>query len=283
MRVESILDSPTRWGSAGQRAAGIQRAPYRPRGRRDDQRGAAARLALSPCGALRLLHVVCAREPVRLHVRAVALVLVTRRKQNLNPEETSARLTTLFPQTRVGEIMKKPFALASFMLVLFAGCAAASQPSSPSASPAQKLKVAPEESLSMIVPANGVQIYECRASQDKGGRYEWAFVGPEADLFDRRGMKIGRHYAGPHWEAMDGSKIIGLVKASSAAPDEGAIPWLLLGAKSVGPAGTFSNVSTVRRVHTVGGIAPDNGCSAAAAGTRARVAYTADYYFFTKE
>jgi len=179
--------------------------------------------------------------------------------------------------------MKKPFALASFMLVLFAGCAAASQPSSPSASPAQKLKVAPEESLSMIVPANGVQIYECRASQDKGGRYEWAFVGPEADLFDRRGMKIGRHYAGPHWEATDGSKIVGLVKASSAAPDEGAIPWLLLGAKSVGPAGTFSNVSTVRRVHTVGGIAPDNGCWAAAAGTVVRVPYTADYYFFTKE
>jgi hypothetical protein len=178
--------------------------------------------------------------------------------------------------------MKKPFALASFMLALFAGCAAASQPSSPAPSTAQKLKVEPEESLSMVVPANGVQIYECRA-QGQGGSYEWALVGPEADLFDTRGMKIGRHYAGPHWEAADGSKIVGLVKASSAAPDEGAIPWLLLGAKSVGPAGTFSNVSSVRRVHTTGGLAPDNGCSAAAAGTRARVPYTADYYFFTKE
>ena len=179
--------------------------------------------------------------------------------------------------------MKKPFVLASFMLVLLAGYAAAAQPSSPPASPAQKLKVDPEESLAMIVPANGVQIYECRASQGQGGNYEWAFVGPEADLFDTRGMKIGRHYAGPHWEAMDGSKIVGLVKASTAAPDAGAIPWVLLGAKSVGPAGTFSNVSSVRRVHTTGGIAPDSGCSAAAAGTRARVPYTADYYFFTRE
>jgi len=179
--------------------------------------------------------------------------------------------------------MKKPFALASLMLVLFAGYAAASQPSSPSASPAQKLKVAPEESLAMIVPANGVQIYECRASQGQGGSYEWAFVSPEADLFDTRGMKIGRHYAGPSWEATDGSKIVGLAKASAAAPDVGAIPWVLLGAKSVGPAGTFSNVSSVRRVHTTGGVAPDNGCSAAAVGTRARVPYTADYYFFTKE
>ena len=172
--------------------------------------------------------------------------------------------------------MKKPFALASFALVLFAGCAAASQPSSPSASPAQKLKVDPDESLAMVVPANGVQIYECRAGQ-------WAFVAPEAELFDAHGKTIGRHYAGPHWEAADGSKIVGLVKASTVAPDGGAIPWLLLGAKSVGPAGTFSNVSSVRRVHTTGGIAPDNGCSAAAAGTRARVPYTADYYFFTKE
>ena len=179
--------------------------------------------------------------------------------------------------------MKKPFALSSFMLVLFAGCAAASQPSSPPASPAQKLKVDPDESLAMVVPANGVQIYECRASQGQGGNYEWTFVGPEADLFDTRGMKIGRHYAGPHWEAIDGSKIVGLVKASTAAPDAGAIPWVLLGAKSVGPAGTFSNVSSVRRVHTTGGIAPGDGCSAAAAGTRARVPYTADYYFFTKE
>jgi hypothetical protein len=179
--------------------------------------------------------------------------------------------------------MNKPFALASFMLVLFAGYAAASQPSSPPASPAQKLKVDPEESLAMIVPAKGVQIYECRASQAQGAGYEWAFVGPEADLFDTRGMKIGRHYAGPHWEAMDGSKIVGSTKASTAAPDEGAIAWLLLGAKSVGPAGSFSNVSSVRRVHTTGGIAPVNDCSAAAVGARARVPYTADYYFFTKE
>jgi hypothetical protein len=179
--------------------------------------------------------------------------------------------------------MKKPFALASFMLVLFAGYAAASQPSSPTASPAQKLKVDPEESLAMIVPANGVQIYECRAAKGLNSAYEWAFVGPEADLFDTRGMKIGRHYAGPSWEAIDGSKIVGSVKQSAAAPDEGAIAWLLLDAKSVGPAGTFSKVSSVRRVHTTGGIAPGDGCSAAAAGTRARVPYTADYYFFTKE
>ena len=176
--------------------------------------------------------------------------------------------------------MKQPFGLASLALVLFSGYAAALEPSSSSASVAQKLKVRADESLAMIVPAKGVQIYECRASKQALG-YEWAFVGPEADLFDTNGMKIGRHYSGPSWESFDGSKIVGSVMQSAAAPEEGAIAWLLLGAKSVGPEGAFSDVSSVRRVHTTGGMAPDNGCSGAAAGTRARVPYTADYYFFT--
>ena len=60
-----------------------------------------------------------------------------------------------------------------------------------------------------------------------------------------------------------------------------AIPWLLLAAKSVGPAGSFSRVTSVQRVRTVGGVAPATGCAQATAGTTARVSYTADYYFFT--
>jgi hypothetical protein len=179
--------------------------------------------------------------------------------------------------------MKKRFGLASFLFVVLAGGNAGAQPSNPVASLAQKLKVGADESLAMIVPAKGVQIYECRASKGRAAAYEWAFVGPEADLFDTQGMKIGRHYAGPHWEAADGSKIAASVKASAAAPDEGAIPWLLLGAKSVGPAGEFSKVSSIRRVRTVGGVAPGSGCSQAEVGMLARIPYSADYYFFTRE
>jgi uncharacterized protein DUF3455 len=106
-------------------------------------------------------------------------------------------------------------------------------------------------------------------------------VAPEAELFDVRGNRIGRHYGGPHWEAADGSKILGTVKERADAPAANAIPWLLLGAKSVGPQGSFSKVTSVQRVNTVGGVAPGTGCSQAAAGTPARVPYTADYYFFT--
>ena len=144
------------------------------------------------------------------------------------------------------------------------------------------LRASPEERVAMVVPAKGVQIYECRARKDQAG-YEWAFVAPDADLFDVRGNRIGRHYAGPHWEAADGSKVVGAVKQRADAPVADAIPWLLLGAKSVGIAGSFSGVTNIQRVNTVGGIAPKDGCSQAEAGRSARVDYTADYYFFTRK
>ena len=111
--------------------------------------------------------------------------------------------------------------------------------------------------------------------------YEWAFVAPEADLFDARGAKIGKHYAGPRWESNDGSKILGTVKELADAPRSDAIAWVLLTSKSDGPAGSFSKVTSVQRVNTVGGVAPGGGCSQGNAGAVGRVSYTADYYFFT--
>ena len=149
-------------------------------------------------------------------------------------------------------------------LLALAGCAGVQVPDS--------LKPGANETLAQVVPAKGVQIYECRDGK-------WTFVAPEAALFDRSGKKIGTHYAGPHWEAADGSKIVGAVKARADAPQAGSIPWLLLGAKSVGPQGAFSGVTSIQRVATTGGAAPAGQC--AQAGARTRVDYTADYYFFT--
>ena len=145
----------------------------------------------------------------------------------------------------------------------------------------QKLNPAANESVTMIVPAKGVQIYECRAAKGQPGAYEWAFVAPEAQLFDTTGALIGKHYAGPHWEAADGSKVVAKLVEGADAPKAGDIPWLLLGAKSVGPDGAFSKVTSIQRVNTVGGVAPKAGCSQANAGTPARIPYSADYYFFT--
>jgi len=171
---------------------------------------------------------------------------------------------------------------ALLLLAVIAGCTSM-QPAQPLVQVPDKLKAGADETLAMIVPARGVQIYECRAKKDASGEYEWAFVAPEADLFDAYGARIGKHYAGPHWESNDGSKIVGAVKANSPAAAPDAIPWLLLGAKSVGPEGAFSKVTSVQRVNTVGGIAPKTGCSQATAGAPARVNYTADYYFLTRK
>jgi hypothetical protein len=171
--------------------------------------------------------------------------------------------------------------ITAFLLVLLVAACASPQPPTPMVKVPDTLKPGANESLAMIVPAQGMQIYECRARRDQVGGYEWAFVAPEADLFDARGRRIGRHYAGPYWEATDGSKILGTVKERADAPVAGAIPWLLLTAKSVGPEGSFSKVTSIQRVNTVGGVAPKAGCSQATAGAPARVNYTADYYFFT--
>src|SRR5687768_11863922 len=132
--------------------------------------------------------------------------------------------------------------IAVFILVLLVAACASSQPKATVNVP-DKLRAGADQSLAMIVPARGVQIYECRASKKQVGVYEWTFVAPEADLFDTRGNRIGRHYAGPHWESADGSRIVGALKERADAPAASAIPWLLLAAKSVGPEGAFSRVT----------------------------------------
>ena len=162
-----------------------------------------------------------------------------------------------------------------FTALLLAGATAQAQSIIPS-----QLDPAASQSLSLIVAAKGVQIYECRHSSHARA-WEWTFVAPQAELYDTTGAKIGRHYGGPSWEATDGSRLVGAVKARAEAPAANAIPWLLLDTKSAGNPGSFSKVTSIQRVNTVGGMAPKVGCSEGNAGTPVRVPYTADYYFFT--
>ena len=97
-------------------------------------------------------------------------------------------------------------------------------------------------------------------------------------MFDGSGAKIGRHYAGPTWESVDGSRITGQVMERSAV--QGAIPWLLLRASSNEGAGALTGVNYIQRVDTVGGVAPSSGCDATHAGAEARVSYSANYDFY---
>jgi Protein of unknown function (DUF3455) len=151
-----------------------------------------------------------------------------------------------------------------FLLLFMVACGSMQTPTSVVDVPA-KLRPSAGESLALIVPAKGVQIYECRAKKEQAEQYEWAFVAPEADLFDVRGAKIGKHYAGPNWESIDGSKISGALKERADAPR----------------SGSFSKITSIQRVNTVGGVAPKQGCSQSNVGTIGRVNYTADYYFYT--
>jgi hypothetical protein len=167
-------------------------------------------------------------------------------------------------------------ALALGLPVLFAACAT---PPAPPAVP-DALRAPAGETLLSVVAARGVQIYECRAKKDDPAAAEWAFVAPEAELFDAHGRALGRHYAGPHWESLDGSKIVGTVKARADAPQAGAIPWLLLTTRSVAGAGAFSGVTSIQRVATRGGTAPAEPCAATTLGKTVRVPYVADYVMY---
>ena len=99
-------------------------------------------------------------------------------------------------------------------------------------------------------------------------------------MLDNQGNKVGKHYAGPTWEANDGSKVVGEVLAKDNGPDPAAIPWLLLRAKANAGSGIFSRITNVQRLNTQGGKAPADGCTQAKAGTELRMPYTADYYFY---
>ena len=128
--------------------------------------------------------------------------------------------------------------------------------------------------------AKGVQIYNCKARADDPSKFEWSFKAPDADLTNQDGKKIAKHYAGPTWEANDGSKVVGEKKAETPAPRPGALPWLLLKAKTNEGTGTFAKVTYIQRVDTEGGVAPTAGCDQAHINTEERVDYRANYYFY---
>jgi len=121
----------------------------------------------------------------------------------------------------------------------------------------------------------GVQIYTCNGSA-------WSSAVPRADLFDDNGKLIIKHFAGPSWQAADGSKAVGTV-VDKVTPDLTAIPWVLLSAKTTPGADGDRLVDTtfIQRLYTTGGLTPPAAdCNAATAGTVVEVPYTAEYVFW---
>ncbi len=142
------------------------------------------------------------------------------------------------------------------------------------------LQVPSNQNLILKAAASGSQIYICKAKVDNPNTFKWTLKAPEAVLFNEQGQKLGQHYAGPTWEANDGSKVIGQVHAKVDASSADAIPWLLLEVKYRESNGVFSQVNWIQRRDTVNGKAPAGGCDRTSQNREIHVPYTANYYFY---
>jgi hypothetical protein len=134
----------------------------------------------------------------------------------------------------------------------------------------------PGEAAMLTVHAEGAQIYECRAQP--GGKLAWQLREPIASLM-LDGKTIGRHFAGPTWELLDGSAVSAKVMAQAPGKAANDIPWLRLEVTSQRGAGELAGASSIQRINTNGGSVAgpcDRG------GTLRSVPYSADYVFLRK-
>jgi hypothetical protein len=92
-------------------------------------------------------------------------------------------------------------------------------------------------------------------------------------------MSIGRHYAGPSWDHADGSGVKGRVVGSAPGATSNDIPWLKIEAVEHRGSGILSDVTTVRRINTKGGVV-QGPCESV--GNYRSVPYSADYVFLRR-
>lgn len=139
-----------------------------------------------------------------------------------------------------------------------------------------------DETVIATLHAEGVQLYECKADAKKpqsgAGALTWQFREPIATLM-MDGKTVGRHYAGPNWEHIDGSAVTGKAIVSTLGGTSNDIPWLSLDVVRHSGNGIFSRATTVQRVNTRGGVAKG---SCDGAGSYLSVPYSADYVFQRK-
>jgi hypothetical protein len=141
----------------------------------------------------------------------------------------------------------------------------------------QTLQPPANEQLLLQVHAKGDQIYSCKGD---AGQFAWTLKAPDAQLFDKEGKLFGKHFAGPSWEANDGSRVTGKAAANAPSADADSIPWLLITVVSHSGEGVLARVTSIQRLNTKGGKAAASGCDGGHVGQEVRVPYSADYLFF---
>lgn len=135
---------------------------------------------------------------------------------------------------------------------------------------------APGQTVVATFHAEGAQVYECKAGAD--GKLAWAFREPIATLL-LDGKTVGRHYAGPNWEHMDGSAVVGKVAGNAPGKTPNDIPWLKLEVTAQRGNGTLTGVTTVQRINTAGGV---HAGACEKAGAFHSAPYATDYVFLRK-
>jgi hypothetical protein len=135
---------------------------------------------------------------------------------------------------------------------------------------APSVQVPPGNKLVAKFYAKGVQTYSCTAGAWKG-------LEPAATLADRLGRAVALHTRGPIWvSTVDGSAVEAAPVDGARNEVPGAVPELLLKAKSTRGSGVFAGVGYVQRLQTKGGLAPSGGCTE---GAQTSVHYEALYTF----
>jgi Protein of unknown function (DUF3455) len=130
--------------------------------------------------------------------------------------------------------------------------------------------------------AEGAQLYECKSdsgnSAGQSRALTWQFREPIATLIVD-GKTIGRHYAGPNWDHIDGSGAKAKVTANASGATPNDIAHLQLDVIEHRGAGILANATTVQRINTKGGVL-QGPCESA--GIYRSVPYSADYVFLRK-
>ena len=177
-------------------------------------------------------------------------------------------------------MLKPTVCTTLFMSAFISGCAAlAPAPLVDVTTQPEAIRVPSGNVPAMLLVGKGEITYECRVKADAPDQFAWAFVAPNAVLLTSSGLPAGRYYAGPTWEALDGSRVTG--KQVAIAPAQpGSIPLQLVKTETISGLTTFSNITYIQRLNTQQGVAPALPCNASLVNQKQIVGYQADYVFY---
>ena len=97
----------------------------------------------------------------------------------------------------------------------------------------------------------GAQIYVC--TKNAAGALNWTFREPVASLLEE-GKTVGRHFVGPTWEFVDGSRVVGELVSKAPGTTAKDIPWMKLSVKEPAKSGLVAGATSVLRIDTKGGV-----------------------------